>query len=299
MGDDHQDLPGTSWVAVSTLREQAAHFLAFFDQLNPLFAPDTQERANGVLFWRYFRAILGEVDTQLERRTGEGEELEEADIAEVVESVIAGEREAWDEVDDSPSLPEDHAASVLTAYAGVIEASIDEAFENLPVSPAARDGLHAIAGALVAKGTRNRGSPFHSRVVIAGFGSNEYFPSLFEFEMDTIALDRLKYAQRGHASISGENRALVRAFAQSEQVATFMEGIDEAVTEATLAYWHDELPSLVNAVEPGRRRQGGAIRRDGRQVRRDGRRVRGGLADPATGHVHLAHHPRGRDDAQG
>src|SRR3954453_10777555 len=32
-----------------TLREQAAHFLGFFDQANPLFPRDAQERANELL----------------------------------------------------------------------------------------------------------------------------------------------------------------------------------------------------------------------------------------------------------
>jgi hypothetical protein len=85
--------------------------------------------------------------------------------------------------------------------------------------------------------------------VIAGFGGKEYFPSLYEFELETIANDQLKYVQRDITEIGPQDgRAVIRAFAQREQVATFMTGVDSSVREATSQFWTERLPELIGEI---------------------------------------------------
>lgn len=63
-----------------------------------------------------------------------------------------------------------------------------------------------------------------SGVVIAGYGTQEFFPALEEFQVDGIFSDTLKFVRLrtvGNASIS-----TIIPFAQSDMVWSFMEGVD-------------------------------------------------------------------------
>ena len=117
------------------------------------------------------------------------------------------------------------------------------------MSEESREQLRALAGALVTKADANPFSPFLTGVVIAGFGRDEYFPTLYEFELETIALGRLKYRQEDAIQIGSEDGpAVIRSFAQGEQVDTFMRGMDRGLTDATVQYWSAEARNLVEKV---------------------------------------------------
>lgn len=232
-----------------TVREQAAHFLGFFDQPNPLFPPVAQLEWNGKLFAHFFRAIFTPITAILEKRIDEGETLTRRKVELQVSAVVREFHELLMGETNTPSLPSGHAARVASAYAGVVNRAIDESFQKLPLSAKAREHLSEIAGALVSIRRPNPLCPCHSGVVIAGFGSNEYFPSLYSFDLDTIALNRLKYAESRATRIGPEGTpASVRAFAQQEEVATFLEGIDGAMAGAITGYWRVRLPALVAEV---------------------------------------------------
>jgi len=65
----------------------------------------------------------------------------------------------------------------------------------------------------------------NSGVVIAGFGTEETFPSLESFDLEGIVNNKLKYQPHGSSRISFDLVGSVVAFAQGEMVETFMEGI--------------------------------------------------------------------------
>jgi len=75
-------------------------------------------------------------------------------------------------------------------------------------------------------------------IVIAGYGEQEIFPSLYEFKFEGIYKGILKYKLESKEKISAEptefsTTASIKAFAQKEMVHTFMEGIDP--------YLHDQI----------------------------------------------------------
>src|SRR5439155_9565527 len=65
-----------------------------------------------------------------------------------------------------------------------------------------------------------------SGVVIAGFGDSEYFPVLQVFDLGEIYLSRLKYRKPVIEKISGDNPSVIKPFAQSEMVDTFLRGVN-------------------------------------------------------------------------
>lgn len=65
-------------------------------------------------------------------------------------------------------------------------------------------------------------------LVIAGFGTNDYFPVISAIELYGFVGGKLRYLHRRSKAtrISSKNDAAIVPFAQSEMVTTFMEGVD-------------------------------------------------------------------------
>jgi hypothetical protein len=68
-------------------------------------------------------------------------------------------------------------------------------------------------------------SPLRSGVVIAGFGNREVFPSMTHYYCDGYIGARIKLF-RDDTTIAMDDRSCIQAFAQSDIVHRFMEGID-------------------------------------------------------------------------
>ncbi len=80
-----------------------------------------------------------------------------------------------------------------------------------------------------------------SGVVVAGFGSEERFPSLVCYELDGIIADRNKTRQVLEVDVKRSMRAAIVPFAQGEMVHTFMTGIDPEYKN----YLFGAIPELV------------------------------------------------------
>ena len=63
-------------------------------------------------------------------------------------------------------------------------------------------------------------------MVIAGFGENEYTPSIVNMEIDGIIENRLKYSLGTSKRIDDKTASSIMPFAQKEMVYTFMQGIN-------------------------------------------------------------------------
>lgn len=64
-----------------------------------------------------------------------------------------------------------------------------------------------------------------SGLVIAGFGSREYLPVMHAYELGEIFAGRLKYKCECTSRIDSETPSVVRPFAQSDMVQTFLSGM--------------------------------------------------------------------------
>ncbi len=62
--------------------------------------------------------------------------------------------------------------------------------------------------------------------MITGFGKEEIFPSIIEFEVEGVFDNYLKYQLKGDDGANFDNTALIYPFAQKEMVKTFIEGIE-------------------------------------------------------------------------
>jgi hypothetical protein len=69
-------------------------------------------------------------------------------------------------------------------------------------------------------------SPRSSGIVIAGYGSSEYFPTLVHYRTDGYIGDKLKLVKDGERDLSRDLPATIIAFAQREMVDRFMSDAD-------------------------------------------------------------------------
>jgi hypothetical protein len=75
-------------------------------------------------------------------------------------------------------------------------------------------------------------SPQSCGFVIAGFGTDEYFPALVAYETDGYVGDILKILEDQSVEITRDMPSSIRPFAQKEMVQRFMNGIDPGITLA-------------------------------------------------------------------
>jgi len=73
---------------------------------------------------------------------------------------------------------------------------------------------------------KNRPSPTHTGLVVAGFGERELLPSMVCYEVDGIIGTRLKHLKAGEIDVTRKNTGAIVPFAQTDMVHRFMEGID-------------------------------------------------------------------------
>jgi len=139
------------------------------------------------------------------------------------------------------------AAALQRVYGKAIEESIRDILENLPTDRCKRK-LRQCCGFV---GAKDAYWLEESGVVFAGFGGREIFPSVQCFRVDAVVDNKLRFALVPDRSggITFETSSLVIAFAQSEMVRLFMNGIDSDYRNHILRFTNsvlsDRYPDIV------------------------------------------------------
>lgn len=97
-----------------------------------------------------------------------------------------------------------------------------------------------------------------SGIVVAGFGEEEIYPSLYCYEIEGIYNEILKLDKKTESSISVNKPAHIVPFAQQEMVHSFLTGIDPSLrnfTHEVLYYFLNAYPDIVEYVLQGKLNQ--------------------------------------------
>lgn len=85
----------------------------------------------------------------------------------------------------------------------------------------------------------------HTGIVIAGFGSDELFPTLISFNIEGMIFGRLKYKETNLVDIDRRGtRARVIPFAQKEMVDRFLYGLDENIERQITTFCKATVPEI-------------------------------------------------------
>jgi len=87
-----------------------------------------------------------------------------------------------------------------------------------------------------------------SGVVVAGFGENQYMPAITSYELEEMALGKLRWAERKSTEINHDSGAMVAPFAQDEMVHSFMEGVDRELLGIMESSVRDLLDGVVEEI---------------------------------------------------
>lgn len=231
-----------------TLQEHAEHFLRYFNSAKKLFPAESQERGVAVLAYTLYRAILQDAFREVKSRMDRGEEPTGEEVVEEIERSIDWHHGRWREAKARTGLPKSYAETVRRRYKDLIGDALKSVFEKVPLSASATRKLRQIPVWVATKDLMFERLPTHSGIVIAGFGSEDVFPSLRRFDFECVIANRLKYVEGKPLDVGPGNRAVIVPFAQREQVETFMEGMDRALGEHLGLWWHEKLRGLVSEI---------------------------------------------------
>lgn len=202
----------------------ADDFLAFLRKFGRIDAHHKSMNLKGICGSWFGQALAMAQERASERSIAPGTEAYTKEVLTAVNHLIqhchsAGE---WASAKQRKVIAEAHVQDIVDVIGDYFSDFRDEAL-----------GARAVELAGSALFT-NRMSPQSSGFVVAGFGDDEYFPTVVQYNIDGYVGNRIKVVQEITSDVSRSMQSTVRAFAQKEMVQTFMEGIDPGLYQQML-----------------------------------------------------------------
>src|SRR5580700_4416166 len=238
---------GLSTRSFGRLEEYGEDFLTFVERNSKLFPPDRQESHcyQWVRFW--LRRLKAHLRSALEEKLkSEGPQTDGA-VRALFRGVFKAEVSHLRKHRILPGFKGKGPGTLLRKYRAAVKSAINDELQKLAkVVPLPQ----LIAAALVAIGRDNY---WHneSGIVAAGFGSEEFFPSLRCYRVDSVIAGSLRAKEEVNrrTDVTTGNSAVVTAFAQSEMVSLFMNGIDDDYADFVSSFvgqsFIDGYPALI------------------------------------------------------
>lgn len=221
-----------------TLQEYAKNFITFLqDESNPLFPESEQGRYFARSIYTYFSLIRDVIDSKVEATIEKEGGISNGGIKSIVSEIIEEHHSTWEEFETLPSAQIDRVQKIISKHQALIKDAQKEVFKGQPISKKSRVALRELCTYLF---TKNMFSGLHSGLVIAGFGEQEIFPSLYSYGIEGQIGGHLKYQLADSHQVESGG-PVIMSFAQQEMVGTFMDGIDPEYRKAILAY----LPTIL------------------------------------------------------
>jgi hypothetical protein len=188
----------------------------------------------------------------LESKLKAGAPISEREVASTFQRIFDEEVAHLGRSSDLPRFSRGSRAALLRRYRRQIGEAVKDELQKLGGAISAR----RLAEAAVRAITSDMYWYNESGIVIAGFGSEEFFPSLRCYTADSIIGGKLRAVeeQGRRADITGVHTAVVAAFAQGDMVSLFMNGIDDDyagfvrsfVGESFLVHYPDLVSQLIS-----------------------------------------------------
>ena len=221
----------------ATLEQHATALIDFLRTDKLLFHPDLEEVAMASHLRASLRELadeaLNELDTEIEKRTDVTKdaiaEIISAYVARLHATLISNNPQGFPVAADDPHLPR---------FKAVVERVVPEAFK-LPLTNEARAQMVDIANFAL----RGLEPTEESGLVVAGFGSDEVFPTLMQYRVRGVSGALLSFEQQRKAFMETG----VYPFAQRDMVDLFVGGVAPRYQQGLLSLLNSELPAEIDA----------------------------------------------------
>lgn len=206
------------------VHDYANDFLNFL-RTSEIFPQELEDNYICAVVSGYLGHIKNDINQKIEKHFEENKELSEKEALSLIDQIITSHASQWDDAKLLPDFSKRFNQTFLRSRAKKFNALIDQTFESLKLTTISRKNLLNISAQIFSK---NKFSTGASGIVIAGFGDADDFPTVLAYRIECKVEGKIKYEIDGTKSstVSHENQSVIIPFAQSEMVATFMEGMD-------------------------------------------------------------------------
>lgn len=208
-----------------TLQDYAASLWDFISESKQLFPKSEQQRSYLHLVDVYFRRLANKVSAHFIAHSQDLDIERKKPLLHFQVEVVVAELAVWQGKANSKTFDMETA----NEYSGVASGKVNELV--LRHFPGANDevvnALTELSKLIISKD--EIAPDARSGIVIAGYGEENVFPVMQEFQVGEIYKDKLKYRHVETWTISNDERSVVKPFAQSEMAQTFLYGISPKV----------------------------------------------------------------------
>ena len=210
----------------NTLQEYSKNFVDFLASDKIQIPVHVQDNYVKFTIYSYFVFLNKLIKDKIDNDFNQKKTILENDVKRVISNVIQNQYDTWIKANNVPSIPKEFNQIIIDQYNDTINQGIAEIFGKLPITTKQKNLLRNVVGDIFAKFPQRPKNQNRSGIVIAGFGKDDIFPSYVAYEIDGIVNHNLKYQIFDQDSIDFDSDAVLQAFAQSDMVATFIEGVN-------------------------------------------------------------------------
>ena len=177
--------------------------------------------------------IRERVDEEVETLLADTGQVDDRAVRRIVAKRIAEADKEFRAIAKKGVLSRSKKTAVARSYRKKLLDVAKEVFGGLPLT--AKDRSRLVTTAVNGASTCPKNA---AGVVVAGFGEDDVFPSYVAHDVAGLLAGQVVFGETGSTSIRSDNEAVVAAFAQMDEVRTFMEGIGPDIArffEHTLA----------------------------------------------------------------
>lgn len=225
------------------LADYGDEFIEFVQGWRAMFPAKAQKQYVTQAVKDYFHYLERQVLQAIQAKIDKDGSITRGQIKAILKETLSKHRETWRDAPDTPGPLAGQSDEIRSKYAGAIKEARLGVFAQAPIDGGSARTLSDMACWLFTKRPPKGHHPNPSGVVIAGFGSDDYFPRLVSFEFEGMALDKVKYQSGTGITIDRDaDSAVIVPFAQRDNVVAFMEGIHPSARGVILG----ELNRLLN-----------------------------------------------------
>lgn len=216
-----------------TVSDWAEDFQRYIETFGKISQKDRVDNVEDVVR-SYFAAILDEADDCAISR---GISIGSDDYIKLLKSLFTekiadiSQKDRW--------LNSRQARAFIKQFGSVVDGIRAEFLDEFADTDLSQIGDLFISAAIFSE----HSSPMASGVVIAGFGDDEYFPTVISLECDGYVGSQLKIYRESEMEVTRSMTGGMRAFAQGEMVQRFMSGFDPNLGSALMTAYAEVLLS--------------------------------------------------------
>lgn len=235
-------LGDASFEAVTDYAQDFASYIEDAGLLFPTARQSAWVTENVAMHFLTFRL---EIDEAVKDLIDQTQQVGDVEIAEIRSRVF---RDHWNPLATAPFLSGFEDSDIERFRALHVDA-VDEAmgfvFQAHPLSDQDKTMLHSYAEAVFFKYPVSRQS---MGIVIAGYGTDDYFPQLAELQFDGVVAGRLRVISRHATGVTFDTPATIIPFAQSEVVGSFINGVSPIIRAAMGSHVDDTFQRYANFI---------------------------------------------------